>query len=153
VQLDPDQREEQRVDDEDEDLPERVPRKARLDGRELRRVPAHVDADRDGGEHARHADRGGGKKREVAGEKRQRDLGRRVLDAQTNLPNDPPDGEPNRDAADHVDDEVPARVEERERPGDRSRDRRLVENERRAVVDEALALDDRDDAARHTEGA
>ena len=50
-------------------------------------------------------------------------------------------------------DEVPRGVPERERPGDRGGDSRLVEHERETVVDEALALDDRDDAARHADPA
>ena len=61
VQLQADEREEQRVDEEDEDLPERVAGKPRLDVRQLRRVPAHVDADRDGGEHAGDAERAAGR--------------------------------------------------------------------------------------------
>ena len=151
AQLQPDEREEQRVDEEDEDLPERVAGEPRLDVRQLRRVPAHVDADRHRGQHARDADRGRGQVGEVAGEERDRDLGRRVVDAAAHLADDVADGEPDRDAADHVDDEAPGRVPERERARDRGGDGGLVDDERDAVVDEALALDDRDDAPRRAD--
>jgi len=77
------------------------------------------------------------------------DIGRQ--DAEPDLPDDPPDGEADGDAADHVDHEMPAGVEQRERPGHGRDDRRPVEDERGAVVHEALALDDRDDPPRHAE--
>ena len=52
MQLEADEGEEQGIDEEDEDLPERVPGEAGLDRGQLRREPAHVDTDRDGREHA-----------------------------------------------------------------------------------------------------
>ena len=54
------------------------------------------------------------------------------------------DREPDRDSADHVQDEAPGRVDEREAPGDDRDDREAVGHERGAVVDQALALDQRD---------
>ena len=54
-QLQPDQHEEQRVQQEDDDLPDGVALDARLRGRELGRVGAHVDADSDCRKHRRRA--------------------------------------------------------------------------------------------------
>ena len=64
-QLQADQHEEQRVQEEDDDLPDGVALDARLRRRELRRVRAHVDADGDGGEHGRRIQQLGRQVREV----------------------------------------------------------------------------------------
>ena len=150
-QLQADEDEEQRVDDEDEDLPESVPGEPRALGRQLGCVPAHVDADRDGGQHA--GDAGGGRRkiREVAAEHGDRHLDRRVVDTAAHLPHDPADPEPDRDPAGDVQDDPARRVEQRERSADGRADRGLVEHERGSVVDEALALDDRDDPPRRAQ--
>src|SRR5205085_2750402 len=56
-QLQAEQREQQRVEEEDEDLPVGVGLDARRRVDELRRAPAEVDAARDRGEHGAHARR------------------------------------------------------------------------------------------------
>ena len=128
-----------------------LPESLVCDVRQLGRVPAHVDADRHGCQHAGDPDRRRGQVREVAGEQCDRDLGRRVVDATADLAHDVADRETDGDAADHVHDEAPGRTPERERARDRGGDGGLVDDERDAVVDEALALDDRDDAPRRAD--
>ncbi len=61
------------------------------------------------------------------------------------------DSEADADPADDVQDEGPGRFPEREGPADDGDDGELVGDERRAVVHEALALDERDEAARQAE--
>ena len=148
MQLEADQREQERVDEEDEDLPEGVAGQSRLDGRELRCVPAHVDADRDRGEHTRDTDRGGREVRQIAREEGDRDLRRRVVDTAADLAHHVPDGEADRDAADDIHDEMPRRVPERERAGNRRGDGGLIEDEGHPVVDETLSFENRCDAPR-----
>ena len=111
AELQADEDEEERVDEEDEDLPERVAGEPRALGRQLGRVPAHVDADRDGGEHAGDAGGGRGEIREVAAEHGDRHLDRRVVDTAAHLPHDPADPEPICDPAGDVQDDPARRVE------------------------------------------
>ena len=150
-ELEPDEPEQERVEQEREDAPHGVALEARLRVRELRRVPADVDADRHGGEHRRHAGRLGRQVREVSGQKRDRDLGRRVIHPAPDLAKHEPDGETDRDAARDVDDEMPRRVPEREAAGHHRRDGEAIRNEGGRVVDEALALDQRGEPPRNAE--
>ena len=151
--LEPDEREERRVEDERQDRPEGLAVQTGLGVRELGRVPAHVEADRDRGEHRRDPERLRRQVREVRGEERDRDLRRRVVEALAHLTHDVADPQPDRDPADRVEDELRARLPERERAGDRRDDRGPVEDERARVVQEALALDHGDQAARDAEAA
>ena len=116
------------------------------------RVPADVDADGDDGEHGRDA---GGLRRqvgEVAREQRDRDLGRRVVDAAAHLAQHEADARapmampPTTSSA-----EAPDRVPEREAAGRDRRDGERVGDERRRVVDQALALDQRHEPPRQAE--
>ena len=146
--LEPDEREERRVEDERQDRPEGLAVQTGLRVRELGRVPAHVEADRDRGEHRRDSERLRRQVREIRGEQRDRDLRRRIVEALAHLTHDVADRQPDRDPADRVEDELRARLPQRERAGDRRDDRGPVEDERARVVQEALALDHGDQAAR-----
>ncbi len=150
-QAQPDRHEQQPVQQEGEDLPDRVALQPRLDGRQLRRVPAHVDARRDHRQHARRAQQVGRDEREIAGQKRDRDLERRVVQPQAHLPDHPSQRQADADAADHRPDERQGRAGHADRAGDDGQHGELVEHQRRPVVDQSLALDDRDDPARNTE--
>ena len=114
-------------------------------------MPAHVDPDRDGREHARDAERLRRQVAEVAAEESDRDLDRRVVEPLAQLADQVADHEADADAAEHDEHEVPARVEEREGAGDHRGDGEAVGDERGAVVDQALALDQRDQARRQPE--
>src|SRR5439155_22614518 len=151
VQLQPDEAEEEGVDDEGEDLPERGAVEARLEGGRLGRAPAHVHADRDDGEHARDVERGRGQVGEVAGEQGDRYLDRRVVEPAPDGGDQEADDQPNRDPTGRSPDEAQPGVPDREAAGDDGDDRDPVEDERRSVVDEALALGDRDDPPRAAE--
>ena len=145
-QLQTDEYEQRRVEQEGDDLPHGevlYPRRRRS---QPRGQPAHVDADGDRGEHARDADRLGGQVGEVGAEERDRDLDRWVVQAAANPRDHCSEGDADADAADDRDDEVEARVDDAEAAGDDSGNRELVGDEGGAVVDQALALDDRDDA-------
>ena len=96
-ELEADEPEQERVQEEVEDRPEPVALEPRVDGRQLRRVPAHVDACRDDGEHSRHAERSGRQEGDVAGQERDRHLERRVVDAEADEADHPSDHEPDRD--------------------------------------------------------
>lgn len=63
------------------------------------------------------------------------------------------DSEPDEDSAHPGDEEVAGRLHERERPRDDRGDRHAVGDERRRVVHETLALEDRDDRLRDREVA
>ncbi len=71
-----------------------------------------------------------------------------MVDAAAHLADGQTDTESDRDPADRADGEPQARIPEREPAADRGCDRRPVEDERRGVVDEPLALDHDDDPAR-----
>ena len=80
------------------------------------RVRAHVDADRDRGEHGGDVQRLGREVGEVAAEQGDRDLERRVVEPPADLPDQPADGEADRDAADDAGDEREPGLAEREAP-------------------------------------
>ena len=147
-ELQADQDEERRVEEEDQDLPDRVPLDPGGRSRELGGEAAHVDADRHGGEHAGDADRLGRQVREVGGDEGDRDLDRRVVEPAAHGGDDRADADADRDPADRADDELAARLQQAEAAGDDGRHRELVGDEGGAVVDQALALDDRDDPVR-----
>ena len=107
-----------------------------------------VDAGRHRGQDRRDAERLGRQVGEVRRDQRDRDLRRRVVQRLAQPGDDVADGDADRDADDRVEDEAPARLGQREAPGDRGRDRELVGDERRRVVDQRLALDDRHVAPR-----
>ena len=151
-QLEADEHEQQGVQHEDQDLPDGVALEPRLHGRQLGRVPADVDADGDRGEHGRDARGLGREVGEVAGEERDRDLGRRVVEPAPDLPQmTKPTASPIAIPPEHVDDEAPGRVPEREGAGQHRGDGEAVGDERGRVVDQALALDQRDEPARQPE--
>ena len=150
-ELQADEREQRRVEDEDEDRPEREALQARLRIRQLGGVPAEVDACRDRGQDRRDAGRLGREIGEIAGQQRDGDLAGRVGHTLADLPHHVPHREPDRDARDRVQDQPPAGLPEREGPGRHRDDGDAVEHERGRVVDEALALDDRDDAPRRAQ--
>ena len=84
-QLEPHEQEQHRVQQEGEDLPDRHALKAHHGRGELRRVPGHVEAGRNGRDHAREAELLGGQVGRVPGEDRDRDLGGRVVDSRADL--------------------------------------------------------------------
>jgi hypothetical protein len=108
----------------------------------------HVDADGDGCQHSRSADRVSGEVGEVPAQQRDRDLDGRVVQAAAYLANDEAHAEPDRDAPDDVHDEAAGRIGERESSGHDGGNCELVRDEGRTVVHEALALDQRDQAPR-----
>ena len=120
-QLETDEAEQQGVQQEGQDLPDGIALQARLHGRQLGRVPAHVDAHGDDGEHGRDAGRLRRQVGEVARQQRDRDRGRRVRDAATHLADHEAHADTDGDAADDVEAEAPDGVREREAAG---RDRR-----------------------------
>ena len=148
-ELEPDQHEQQRVEQEHERVPDREALKPHPRRGDLRRAPAEHDPDGDRGEHARRADRLGGQVARVAAQQRDRDLDRDVVEPPADLGDDPADGQADQHAGDRAEHELEPGLQQREAAADGGRDRDAVGDERRAVVDEALALDDRDDAARH----
>ena len=77
-----------------------APCSASVARRQLGRVPAHVDAGRDDRQHAGGADRRRREKSEVAGEKRERDLERRIEQSPAHETDHVADDEPDGDAAD-----------------------------------------------------
>ena len=147
-ELQADEHEEQRVGDEDEDLPDRGAREARLHLKDARGVPAEIEAGAHRGEDARDAGRLSRQVGEVAREQRDRDRRRRARDPADRLRHQVADDETDDDPRDDPDHEARAGLEEAERPGEHGRDRELVGDERGRVVDEALPLDDRHDAPR-----
>ena len=150
-QLQPDEHEEHGVEDEDEDLPHREGLDPGRRRDELRRAPAEVDAGRHRGQDRRDAERLGRQVGEVRRDQRDRDLGRRVVERLAQPGDDVADGDADRDADDRVEDEAPARLGQREAPADHGGDRELVGDERRRVVDQRLALDDRHVAPRRAD--
>ena len=151
VQLQPDKAEEEGIDDEGEDLPHRRAVEPRLHAGQLGRAPTHVHAYRDDGEHARDAERGRRKVGEVAGEKGDRDLNRRVVELAPDGGDQVADHETEGNATRGRPDQPKTGVPDGEAAGDDGDHRHPVEHERRPVVDQALALDDRDDPSRDTE--
>ena len=151
MQLQPHEAEQQRVEEEAEDRPKAFALKTRIDGRQLRRVPAHVDAGRNHREHARGADRGRRQVCDIAREERDHDLERRIVQASADLSEHVSDRKADGDPSHDSPDEARRRVHERERTGDDGGDGELEEDERRAVVDQALALDHRQRPARDAE--
>ena len=114
---------------------------------------AHVDADGDRGQDGRDVRALGRQVGEVPREERDRDLERRVVEPPAQLADQPADAEADRDAAEHARHEREPGVHEREAAGHDGRDGEAVGDERRPVVDQALALDDRDEPPRHAEPA
>ena len=150
-QLQADQREEDRVERERDDLPRRLAHQPHLGRRQLGCVPAHVDPHRHCRDHGRDADQLSRDVGEIAREQGNRHLCGREVEPPSHLAHDPADGEADRHAAEDVEHERHSRLPERERAADRCDDRDAVRDERGPVVDEALALDDRDDPPRHAE--
>ena len=97
--LEADEHEQERVQQVLDDLPHCAPLEPHLRARQLGRVPAEVDAGRHGGEHRGDPHQVGGNERDVAGEKRDRDLRRRVVQPTTNLADEPSDSEAEGDSA------------------------------------------------------
>ena len=147
-QLETDEREERRVQDEEDDLPDRLALEPRLRRRQLGRVPAHVDPDRDRRKHAGDVQRVRGEIREVPAEDRDRDLDRRVVEPAADLPDDEAGRQADEDSADDVEDEASRGRGEREAAGDDGDDRHAVDDQGGAVVHEALALDEGDQPPR-----
>src|SRR4249919_1928885 len=100
-------------------------------------MPAEIDSSAHGREHGRNAEQLRWDEREVAGQERDRDLRRRVVQSTTNLADDPPDSKPHRYPAERADEEEPARVHRREGPGHDSRDSDPIQHETGAVVHQA----------------
>ena len=147
-QLQPDEHEERGVEDEDEDLPHREGLDAGRRRDELGRVPPQVDPRRHGGEDGRDAQRLGRQIGEVRRHQRDRDLGRRVVERLAHPGDDEADREPDRHADDRVEHEAPAGLGQREAAADHGGDGELVGDERGRVVEQRLALDDRQIAPR-----
>ena len=152
-QLQADEHEQGRVEEEGDDLPDRGALDPGGRGGQPRGQPAHVDADGDRGEHAGDADRLRRQVGEVGGEEGDRDLDRRVVEPPAHGGDHGADRDPDRDPAGDHDDEVAARLEQAEAAGDHGGDGELVGDQRGRVVDQALALDDGHDPARHPEPA
>ena len=104
-ELKADEDEEERVEEVLDDLPDGDSLQTDLCRRQLRGVPAEVDAGGHGGEHGRDADQVGGDERDVPGQERDRDLGGWVVEAAPDLADQPADGEPEGDPAARADDE------------------------------------------------
>ncbi len=151
-QLQPDQDEQERVEQELQDLPERVAREPLARGGDLRRPEADVDPRRHGREHAGAAEPLGRHVGRVARQQRDRGLDHDVVEPPPDLGDDPAGREADGDAPDAAGEELPAGVRDRERAADRA-DRHLVGDERRAVVEQPLALEHRDDPPRDAEAA
>jgi hypothetical protein len=149
-ELQSDQHEQQRVEQEGQDRPHRVARHPLPCAGDLGRAPADVDADRHGREHARRAHALGRHVGRVAREDRDRDLHGRVVEPLADLRDHPPDREADGDPAGRAEHELQPGLRQRERAADRA-DRHAVDHQRSAVVDQALALDDRVQAAREPE--
>ena len=147
-QLQAHEREQHGIEDEGEDLPDRLSLQPRPRGRQLGRVPAHVEAHRHRRQYRRDVERLRRQIGEVAGEERDRDLRRRVVEAAPHLADDEADGEADGDSARDRDEELPGRVAEREGAGDDRDDCEPVDDERGRVVQQPLALDHGDEAAR-----
>ena len=118
-----------------------------LPGRQLGRVPAHVDPDRDRGEDPRDVQRHRGQVGEVAAREGDRDgESGSLISFSPGGPRRRRRGRwRSRRRRSH---EGPARVAEREGAADHGDDGELVGDERRAVVHEALAFDQGDEPAR-----
>ena len=146
-QLQAHEREQQRVEDEHDDLPDRDPLKPGLHRSQLRCAPAEIDAGRDDREHARRLGCVRGDEREVTRHQGDRHLDGRVFEPAPHLGREVTDDQADPDPADDAPDEPPGGVPDRERSRHDRHHRNAIEDERRAVVDEALALDDRDEAS------
>ena len=150
-QLQADEDEQERVEQEDEDLPHRVALHAHGRVGQARGLRAHVEADRDRGGDAGEAELLGRQVGGVAAHERDRDLDRRIVEALAHLGDHPADGEADRGAAEAGVDELRTGLPGAEAAGEHGRDRDLVGDQRGRVVDQRLALDDRHDAARDAE--
>ena len=141
-QLQPDEGEKQTVEDEEDDLPHRDPLEPRPRRRQFQCVPTEVDARAHRGEHARDPERVCRQIGEVAAEDRDGDLDRRVVDTASDLTDHPADREADGDPAGDAEDEVPGSGRERKAAGHDGEHRVAVRDERGAVVDQALPLDE-----------
>ena len=140
-QLQADQDEQRRVEQEGEDRPQRVALHPALRRGDLGSAEAEVDAAGDHRQHARDAELVGRDERPVGAEQRDRQLGVDVVDALAHLGDHPADGEPDRDPAGHVAEELEHGVPRRDALADRGRHRDLVGDQRGGVVEQALALE------------
>ncbi len=147
-QLQSDQDEEGGVEEEAEDRPHREALHAALGRGYLGRAETEVEPGGDHGEHPGEAELVGRDERTIGAEQRDRELRVDVVDPLADLSDHPPDGEADRDAARDVDEELDCGPAGRDALADRRRHRDLVGDEGARVVDEALALDDVDQAAR-----
>jgi hypothetical protein len=143
--------EQYRVDNEDDGAPKADELRAGNRQEHPRPIAVHINAGRDDGEHAGES----GALRGQVGQKRQRDgndaLQLRIVDAtpqrDCNEPRQAPDRERACDGREQVDGDA-AKVKG---PGGGDRDRGRVDYQRSRVVQQALALDDRDNVARQPE--
>ena len=117
------------------------------------REAAHVDAHGDRGQDARGADGLGRQVGEVGGKERDRHLHGRVVQSPPDSRDGGADRDADRDAAKGADDELAARLHQAEAPGDHGGHGEPVGDQRRSVVDQGLALDDRHDPPRHAKPA
>ena len=150
-QLQADEDEQGRVEQEREHRPEREALHPGLGVDDLRRAPAEIDAAADHGEHAGGTDLVGRDERPVGGEERDRHRGDRVADPAADLGDDVADGEPDRDPAGDRAEELEHRARGRDALPHGRRDRDLVGDQGRRVVDQALALEDVDDSPRRAD--
>ena len=150
VQLQADDQEQHRVRDEDERVPEAGDLPAACGRHDARCHAAGVHA---GGHHGQHARQLEILRREV-GEKRQhqrdRALQLRVLDAAPHRNGEPAGDESECDRTESDDHEVHRSIRHRELARRDGRQRRRVDHERGGVVEQAFAVDDRDDVARQS---
>jgi len=93
----------------------------------------------------------GRKIRDVRSDQRDRDDERGVRDAFGHSVEQKTEGQADHDAAEQCEDEGAGRIGERERADRGGDDSEAVDHQRRCVVDQTLALEDRDDAPRHSE--
>ena len=149
--LQPDEHEQEGVEEVLDDLPHSHPLQASSGGRELRRVPAEIDAGRDGGENPGEAHQIGGQEREVAREERDRDLRGWVVEPTAHRTHDPAHGKPDGNAAARAHDEEPCCVPLGEGARENGRHGDPICDEPGAVVHEALSLDDGHEFPRHPE--
>ena len=142
AELEPDQREDHAVQDEDEDIPDGEGLHARGGRHRRAEVPSHVKAAGYAREHARGVRALGQEPGRIGCQQGDSRLGQAVLGEAQRPADEPAHDQPDQHAARRGQDELPQRRREREDTRHDRRDRGPIEHERRGVVDQALALED-----------
>ena len=152
-ELQPDEQEQQRVEQERHDLPERQRLQTRRRAADRLRAPLDDEAGGDRAEDARHAGLVGQDVGGIGGQQRDRDLHVRVVGVPSGERGEPADGRPDRGAAQRDHHELEQAVAQRKGPGPDDADGDRVGGQARAVVDQRLALEQGLDPPRSAEPA